>query len=330
MKLLQYEGTSGKKASDWMLDKSIKNKTVQAQREIESLKRQLKFSKDESARLREQIRLLQLSKPHKRPRTGSSTTRSGSDSKNSIREESLLSKIKTLEELLQISKERERELLESSQQRLKSAEEVARWDEKKRCQQTIDQLNSKLKEKDVEIEVLKNKNESFRNMIHRCERERNILESQLKAAKGGPGGPSAKIEKLKCDKLALEAEVSALRKQLEDQERHESGYGAALLHEKLEYQERKLAVLELASHGRDEIVNELERLKTINTSLEKVNLKLESDNLTLSLNLEKEKAELKRLAERNKQLEKLATLQQATEDVSEVSAIFLKIVILSS
>ena len=166
-----------------MYDKSLKNKTVQAQREIESLKRQLKFSKDESSRLRDQIRLLQLNKP-RRPRTGSSTARSGSDSKNSLKEESLLSKIKTLEELLQISKEREKELLESSQQRIKSAEEVARWDEKKRCQQTIDQLNSKLKEKDVEIEVLKNKNESFRNMVHRCERERGILETQLKAAKG--------------------------------------------------------------------------------------------------------------------------------------------------
>ena len=63
---------------------------------------------------------------------------------------------------------------------------------------------------------------------------------------------------------------------------------------------------------------ELERLKTINASLEKVNLKLESENLTLSLSMEKEKAEMKRLIERNRQLEKLATLHEATEDASEV------------
>lgn len=62
----------------------------------------------------------------------------------------------------------------------------------------------------------------------------------------------------------------------------------------------------------------MERLKTINTSLEKVNLKLESDNLTLSLNLEKEKAEVKRLTEKCRQLEKLATLHEATENASEV------------
>ena len=64
---------------------------------------------------------------------------------------------------------------------------------------------------------------------------------------GGPGGLTSKIEKLKAEKIELQAEVSALRNQLEDQQRHRSGLGAALLHEKLECQERKLAVLELAS-----------------------------------------------------------------------------------
>lgn len=64
---------------------------------------------------------------------------------------------------------------------------------------------------------------------------------------GGPGGPSAKIERLKCEKLQLEAEVTALRNQLDQQERHGTGVGAALLHEKLEAQERKLAILELSS-----------------------------------------------------------------------------------
>ena len=58
--------------------------------------------------------------------------------------------------------------------------------------------------------------------------------------------------------------------------------------------------------------------------MEKVNLKLESENLSLSLNLEKERAEVKRLSERNRQLEKLATLHEATEDASEVSIILFK------
>lgn len=178
---MHYEGTSSDKTPSWMFEKSGKYKN--SQKEVESLKRQLKFSKDEAARLREQVRLLQNQKT-RRPRTaGSSTTRSGSDSKSSIKEDSLLSKIKTLEELLQISKEREQELLESAQHRLKSAEEVARWDEKKRSQRTIDQLNARMKEKEVEIDVLKSKNESFRNMIHRCERDRCALESQLKSAR---------------------------------------------------------------------------------------------------------------------------------------------------
>lgn len=170
---------------DYYEDGDTKSKTpehlpkAKYQKAIDSLKRQLKASKEECTRIREQLRLLQAQKARK-ARLGSATARSNA----SLKEESLQSKIKTLEELLQISKDREKELLESNQQRIKSAEEVTRWDEKKRSQQTIDQLNSRLKEKDVEIEVLKNKNESFRNMIHRSEREKVVLENQLKAAKG--------------------------------------------------------------------------------------------------------------------------------------------------
>lgn len=58
---------------------------------------------------------------------------------------------------------------------------------------------------------------------------------------------NGKLEKLTGEKKALEEEVTALKEKLELQMRHEGGIGAAMLHEKLEAQERKLAVLELAS-----------------------------------------------------------------------------------
>lgn len=66
------------------------------------------------------------------------------------------------------------------------------------------------------------------------------------------------------------------------------------------------------------MVDEMERLKTHVAHLEKTNLKLESENLSLELKLEKEKAEICDLTERIHKLEKLATLHDANEDASEV------------
>lgn len=163
------------------LQKSSRQSPTQIFRKVEILKRQLKTARDELSRLRDQIVVLQSKS--KRSRTaGSVTTRS--DSKLPVREGSLTSKIKSLEESLMLSKEREKEIMEINQRKLKSAEEFARWDEKKKSQQTIANLNLKLKEKEAEVEVLKNKNDSFRNMVYKCERDKIILESQLKAVRG--------------------------------------------------------------------------------------------------------------------------------------------------
>lgn len=140
------------------------------------------MSKEEILRLKNQIRLIQ-SQPPKRPRTTGSLT-SRSDSKSSVREGCLTSKIKNLEELLTMSKEKEKELVEINKKKLKSAEEVARWEERKKNQKLIQNLNLKLKEKEAEVEVLTNKSESFRIMVSKCERDKVILESQLKAVKG--------------------------------------------------------------------------------------------------------------------------------------------------
>lgn len=64
---------------------------------------------------------------------------------------------------------------------------------------------------------------------------------------GNFGDIRTKVEKLTSEKNQLETEVNILRNKLDEHKRHSSGIAAALMHEKLEAQERKLMAFELAS-----------------------------------------------------------------------------------
>jgi len=64
-----------------------------------------------------------------------------------------------------------------------SAEEVARWDERKRWQQTAEKLKQKLKEKTAEVDNLNSTIRSLRDLTTRLEREKIVLDSRLKASR---------------------------------------------------------------------------------------------------------------------------------------------------
>jgi len=64
-----------------------------------------------------------------------------------------------------------------------SSEEVARWDERKRWQQTIEKLKQKLKEKAAEVDNLNSTIRSLRDLTTRLEREKIVLDSRLKASR---------------------------------------------------------------------------------------------------------------------------------------------------
>lgn len=64
-----------------------------------------------------------------------------------------------------------------------SAEEVARWDERKRWQQTVEKLKQKLKEKTAEVDSLNSTMRSLRDLTTRLEREKIVLDSRLKASR---------------------------------------------------------------------------------------------------------------------------------------------------
>jgi septal ring factor EnvC (AmiA/AmiB activator) len=64
-----------------------------------------------------------------------------------------------------------------------SAEEVARWHERKQWQQTVEKLKQKLKEKTAEVDNLNSTIRSLRDLTTRLEREKIILDSRLKASR---------------------------------------------------------------------------------------------------------------------------------------------------
>lgn len=77
--------------------------------------------------------------------------------------------------------------------------------------------------------------------------DKEILLLLLILLAGGASGLTGKLEKLMNENSQLQKEIDELKSMQEAQQRHESGIGAAILHDKLESQERKIAVLELAS-----------------------------------------------------------------------------------
>jgi septal ring factor EnvC (AmiA/AmiB activator) len=64
-----------------------------------------------------------------------------------------------------------------------SAEEVARWDERKRWQHTGEKLKQKLKERAAEVDNLNSTIRSLKDVTTRLEREKIVLDSRLRASR---------------------------------------------------------------------------------------------------------------------------------------------------
>jgi len=85
-------------------------------------------------------------------------------------------KIKKLEEALQLNKQHEKELEERGLKKIRSVEEVARWEERKKHEKAMGKLQGKLKQKEVELAAVTGKLETLRGLFTKLEREKNQLE----------------------------------------------------------------------------------------------------------------------------------------------------------
>ncbi|XP_066992290.2 centrosomal protein of 290 kDa isoform X5 [Anabrus simplex] len=203
------------------------------------------------------------------------------DNRVTAREAQLHKKIAELEErLVDMRRELEKVNPEAESRRLKAAEEVARWDERKKSQQTIEKLRQKLKDKGSEVERIQKMNSALRDTVTRLEREKNILHAKLRSGKDSTA-LEARLQSLELDKARLEGEVSSLKARLEMTQHHAGGLGAAMLEERLEAQQRRIAALELSKKCSASVTLETEKLLEKLHSLQRSKLHLENENAKL-------------------------------------------------
>ncbi|XP_045460169.1 centrosomal protein of 290 kDa [Harmonia axyridis] len=276
----------------------------QLSKEHEILKKKFDSMLQKERNAREEIRDLrgQLLKTKRTP----SSARSEKSDK-SIKDQ-LQKKISTLEdEVARLKEELATQVAVNETHKVKAAEDFDRWKKQKQSQQTIDKLKSKLKERDGEFEKIQHTCNGYRSLIERLEREKHSLENRVKALKtnvniygfeNAQQNDTAAVENAR-----LLSEIEELKAKLEMQQRHAGGLGAAMMQEKLEAQERKLAIMELSGKGTPEIRGELERLQSTISNLQKSNLFLEAQNIELKMDLDKSQKDFSRFKEQIQHLE---------------------------
>lgn len=158
-------------------------------------------------------------------------------------------KIATLEkELEEVKHNLDRQIAINESHKIAVAEDFEKWKKQKHWQQTADKLKAKLEEKTLELEKLNQTCSGYRILIERLEREKHNLETKVKNLKSSniiiDGN---RMEMVQLENEKLKAEIEALASKFQIQQYHAGGLGAAMLQEKLEAQERKIAVLELTS-----------------------------------------------------------------------------------
>ncbi|CAG9830349.1 unnamed protein product, partial [Diabrotica balteata] len=229
-----------------------------------------------------------------------------SDKSDKSIKDQLQKKVFTLEnEIIDLKQNLSEQIAINEAHRVQANEDFEKWKKMKYFQQTAEKLKNKLKERDNEFEKLQQTNTGYRMAIERLEREKRNLENRVKTLKASNLNINlnSELETLRTENLKLLNDVDILKHKLEMQQHHAGALGATMLQEKLEGQERKIAILELSAKGSVEVRTELDRLQTANSNLQKSNLRLEAENLDLKLDLEKSNKEVPHLHQQIQHLE---------------------------
>ncbi|KAF5307269.1 hypothetical protein FQR65_LT06985 [Abscondita terminalis] len=265
-------------------------------REYENLKKKYELTlarerqaKDEIRALKEQI----LKKP-----SSARSDRSDKDEKYQKRIHFLESENADLKDKL------EKQAVINEAHKIAVSEDFEKWKKQKYWQQSVEKLKVKLQSKTDDYDKLNKTCAGYKILIERLEREKSALENKIKVIRNiEPDTFSKRIDVLHAENHSLLMENEQLHDKLQMQQHHSSGLGAAMLEEKLEAQEKKIAMLEVTSKGNLETRAEFERLQTIIENLQKLNLRLEAENLDLKLDLEKYGNDTPRLREQIQHLE---------------------------
>ncbi|XP_059474825.1 centrosomal protein of 290 kDa-like [Neocloeon triangulifer] len=135
----------------------------------------------------------------------------------------LQTQVKQLQEEIDTFKTREQIYLDQS--KAKTSEVVSRWEERKNLQAKCDKLKQKLDESEATAKKLKESNQALRALIERLEREKILLDQQLRRKSKAvniiaqPAPIEAQMSKMRMKLASSEEECASLRRQLEHHKR---------------------------------------------------------------------------------------------------------------
>ena len=281
--------------------KSYQTKISELNILVDKLKKQVKTLKDSESKSSEDISKLrdQVSKKTslvlKLKEEKMTSSRGGSRARQDQDEEreELRNQVEALEEKLRIINTAEKPYEDDKESKIiKNAEEVARWEERKKWQKKIEEFKARLKEADGEVSKMSKQNNNLRDTISRLDREKVMMEQKWKThLKTGAVKSSASDVRVE----QLEQEVVELRTELESKQvsaANEPGNETLKLRVKflqgrVEQQERKISMLEIGKKGgQSALFKEIEDLRKKESNLDKTKTKIEDENVDLKIKVE--------------------------------------------
>ena len=333
--------------------KSLQTKITELEGLAERLRKSTKAARDaeknalaEASRLREDLEkksaiLMRV----REERAGSRASRGRRELGEEEREE-LRSQVAVLQEKLRVMNTAEKPYEDEKESKIvKNAEEVARWDERKKWQKKMEEAKQRLKEADLEVSKLSKQNTSLRETVQRQEREKMLQEAKWKGHLK-VGGLKTKVEDGKQELLQMEnnqlrEEVRLLQEEANKVEKREEPGNETLklrvkfLQGRVEQQEKKISMLELGKKaGTTGLYKEIENLRKKEAGQEKERAKVDEELVELKVkaaNMDHNMAVLAEVLERldglaemmvNKcgDLTLVENLQKAVGEVKEVVA----------
>ena len=283
--------------------KSYQTKISELNILVDKLKKQVKTFKEtegksggEISKLKEQLSkktslVLKLKEEKMTISRGGSRARPEQDEER----EELRSQVESLEEKLRLINTAEKPYEDDKESRIiKNAEEVARWEERKKWQKKLEELRAKLKEADEEVSKMSKQNNNLRETITRLDREKIINEqkwkSHLRSGVVKNSNTDLRVEQ-------LEQEVAELRAELDSSRQVEAAASepgnetlklrVKFLQGRVEQQERKISMLEIGKKGgQAALFKEIEELRKREANLDKSKSKVEDENVDLKIKVE--------------------------------------------
>ena len=282
--------------------KSLQTKISELESLVERLRKGTKAAREaeknaaaEASRAREEVEkksalVLRLREERSGGSRASRGRREGEEEREDLR-----SQVQALEEKLKVMNTAEKPYEDEKESKIiKNAEEVARWDERKKWQKKMEEAKQRLKEADLEVSKLSKQNTGLRETVQRQEREKMLQEAKWKGHLK-VGGLKTKVEDGKQELLQMENnqlrdEVKVLQEELNKVDKSQEPGNETLklrvkfLQGRVEQQEKKISMLELGKKaGTTGLYKEIENLRKKEASQEKERSKVDEESVELKV-----------------------------------------------